>query len=107
MTDEIDISKINAIVEFDEAAEFFAQRTTKGCPICGYTKWTLFSSSGTEDSRYSFGVPGVSLPSRNAMASAMPVILAICMKCAFVRMHSAVDIAKWVADGKPEFVHAE
>jgi hypothetical protein len=107
MADELNLSSINAIVEFDDAAAFFRQRAISGCPICAYTKWSLLPTDGEEGSRYSLGLPGVSLPARQTFQSAIPVIVATCKRCSFMRMHNASDIAKWVEDGRPEFSDAD
>jgi hypothetical protein len=97
----------SGIVEFDDAVEFFKQRASTLCPICAHTKWTVYATDGSDNGRYTIGLVGVSVPSKKIIPAGMPLVTVTCGKCAFVRLHNAADISKWVAEGKREFEDEE
>lgn len=93
-------------VGFKDAAAFFSQRTDKPCPACGHSSWNITATLHSKREGWkevSLGLPSVNLQTGESGTQAIPFVLALCKKCAFVRMHGLTEIARWIKDGKPEF----
>lgn len=93
----------SGVVDFADAAEYLAKRTTTMCPACGYDKWNVYATDGVVNNLHSTGLVGISLPSKRIIPIGIPMVTATCKRCSFVRLHNADAIAEWVVQGKPEF----
>jgi hypothetical protein len=94
-------------VEFQDAVDFFASRKTRECPICGHNQWSVFTSIDAASGPTGTGLASIDLTTMAPMNFSRAAVTAICTKCAFLRLHGLVEIAKWVKAGKPEFVADE
>jgi hypothetical protein len=94
------------IVRLNDAIDFFAQRTGQPCPACGHTKWGVIATSpATTNSEVeiSLGILGMDIGTGKTSPAGLPLVVATCKKCAYLRMHGMVEISKWIAAGKPDF----
>lgn len=107
MSDKNVLSDGNRIATYDEVVEFLRARSDKPCPSCGYTKWSVFTTQEREDSHLGFGLVGLQLHTASILTQGAPLVLTTCRKCAYVKMHSLIEISKWVANGMQEFVDEE
>ena len=96
------------VVEFKDAVEFMSTRATKTCPACGHHKWSVAASTrAASDIGYTMGLVGIELATGEILTHGIPLILATCKKCGYIRTHSLEFISKWIAAGKPEFKEDE
>lgn len=91
------------IVSFEDAVEFLEKRATLPCSSCGHHEWSVFTSQEAKSSWGAMGIVGLQLNTGNILSKAIPVIVATCKKCAYLKLHNFTDISKWAAGGKPEF----
>lgn len=103
MSEEKNITGDNQLVSFEQAAEFFAKRAQNPCPACGNNSWTLNASTKIGEDYVSLGFSLMNQHDGNMYLKGIPLIVATCKKCGFVRPHNLKIISKWIADGKPEF----
>ena len=95
------------VISFDDASDYFAQRKVGNCPACGHNRWAIFTSSNKSGGGAAAGFAAVELTDFTSVSGAVPVVMATCKKCAFIRTHSMLAISKWVGDGRPDFVNDE
>lgn len=78
-----------------DVAEFLTAHGAKiECPVCGWNEWTMVEpvTAGVSmiplqrEEKYQLPPPSV------------PAVAIICNKCAFIRLHAAMPIAKWKND---------
>lgn len=99
MSEEAD--KKNSPVMFDDLVRFFTAtcQDTK-CFVCGSVSWTIL----TEDDEKT--ASEASLKKSGSSGQYLPVYIAICRQCGFVRSHHSFFVHKWLRDNpvKPEEV---
>lgn len=88
------------IVSFEEAAEFLGKRAGNACPACGKSKWSIFTRVDRDDLPIGLGLVGVNLKDNGIMISGVPLLIATCDNCAYMRIHNLQIISKLVNDGK-------
>ncbi|MDK6078944.1 hypothetical protein [Massilia varians] len=105
MSDDKSLLNKLKLVKFEDAVDFFSQRSGKACPACGHNKWTAMATFGApnEQPSVSWSLSAMSLSDGETVNVGYPVAFATCKKCFFMRTHDLSLIANWVADGKPEF----
>ena len=94
-------------ISFEDATDFFAQRKVGNCPACNHNQWAIFTSSNRHGGGTAAGFSAVELNDFSSVSGAVPVVMATCKRCSFIRIHSMLAISKWVGDGRPEFAHDE
>jgi len=98
-------------ITFTDVVEFMEAAGVSGpCPYCGNPKWELLVGDNENDVRKTPTIPTVVQGKEQSGISAsthFPVILAICNRCAYTRLHSRKKISNWVRDGKPELPRDE
>lgn len=85
-----------------DVIEFFKKRVTKNCPACDYNQWAI-TSPYELDSSVSLGIPGMNATNGKSVSVGLPMAVAQCKRCSFIRLHGLGDITNWVLQGKPEF----
>ena len=96
----------NELVSADDAVEFFEKRAINPCPTCGFNKWHVVSPL-IEEGDQVLSLPGIAKSTGKSIGKAMPLIAAVCNKCAYVRVHAHYSVLEWVNAGKPEFTDDE
>lgn len=94
------------LVTVDDAIEFFSERTPQPCPACGAMKWGVYTTApaaGDPNTSVVLNLIGAEVPTGHGHNSGMPLVLVTCKKCAFIRMHAMVQIARWIEEGKPDY----
>lgn len=91
-------------VSFNDAVEFLTKRTPNSCPACGFNSWSVSAPVQNGSAHITAGLVWANESDGNIYMKGTPLVTATCEKCAYVRIHNLKFIAKWVADGKPEFV---
>lgn len=103
MSDDLKLPDGNPIASFEDIVEFLSERASLPCSSCGHNQWSVFSTQESKNSINGFGIVGIQFRTGNIYQKGAPLVVATCKKCAYMKLHSFVDIAKWVAAGKPEF----
>lgn len=94
------------IIAAGDIVEFFVKRSTKPCPACGYNKWTIVSPLA-EDGTEVLSLNGIAVETTKGVGKALPLISAVCSKCAYIRSHAHYAVLDWVEKGKPDFIDDE
>gem|GEM_PF-2719485 len=110
MSDKKTILGGTPVVEFEDAVEFLQTRAPLPCPACGHGEWSVSAAlKTTTDSgdRLALGIVGVNIHTGVTRTQGVPLVLASCKKCAFIRMHGLTEISQWLEAGKPAFANDE
>lgn len=87
-----------APLEFDDVVAYLDNAKAElGCPACGGYEWDLSdsykSAAGAQVPTLICIPPGGNI---GKSAKNVPVILAICKQCSFIRMHARKPIVRWI-----------
>jgi hypothetical protein len=104
MSEEKSSAGSNPIVSFDDAVDFLSKRTDRPCPACGHYSWNVSAGSEVEGDIVVASFALANQANGSIFFKGLPLVVATCKKCAFMRVHNLRSISRWIKEGKPEFV---
>ncbi len=101
---EVDREESGAVINMEQAEEFFRAVTPSGCPFCGGSQWSfLVNPDEGADLTHSLPIAAKSSsPPPNRKVYPRDSVFIECATCGFMRAHSAKIISEWIASKKDE-----